>query len=257
MKKIVILLLALLIALGAAAVAESDLVGQAMPDFTVVTAEGGEITLSRLLEEKDLVVLNIFTSWCPPCRNEFPGMEGVYEEHSDRMEIVAVSGDPEDTAQIIADYKAELGLSFPMGPAEGSGIIEFVQPEGYPTTLFIDRNGKIAFFQLGMFMQESQFQDLVNYYLDDAYDGTPAGAFNVYVCDQDQNPVPGVNISFCTDATCDLRTSDENGIISFAGRPESYHLQILTVPEGFSFDADFEATCDGSGEWAIVQVSKD
>ena len=180
-------------------------------------------------------------------------MENAYQALSDRMEIVALSGDPDDTTQMIADYKAELGLSFPMGLAEGTGILDFVDIEGYPTTLLIDKNGRIGFFQLGAFMFEQQFRDAVEHFMADGYDGSPAVSFNVYVCDQDENPIPGVALNFCTDTVCQFFTSDENGIITFVGAPERYHLQILNAPEGYSYDADLEQECDGS-DWAIVQL---
>jgi len=77
-----------------------------MPEFSVELTDGSQAVLSELLEENDLVVLNIFASWCGPCEIEFPEMEKVYQENKDRMVIVAVSGDPEDTMEMISDYKA-------------------------------------------------------------------------------------------------------------------------------------------------------
>ena len=255
MKKWIALLL-VVVALGAAALAEScSLVGQAMPDFTAETTEGEKLSLSQLLETKDVVVLNIFTSWCPPCRMEFPEMERAYRDLSDRMEIVAVSDEPEDTMEIIADYKAELGLSFPMGLS--ADVADAVPIDGYPTTVVIGKDGRVGYFQLGSFVSETQFRGIVDYFLDEGYDGTPVGGFNVYVCDQDMEPVPGATVQFCTDTACRMFTSDADGFIAFADKPESYHVQVLKAPEGYSFDPDFETECNGSGEWVIVQLTKD
>ena len=122
MKKIISILLAVLLiaALGCSAYADSGIgvePGQAMPDFTVSLTDGTTATLSELLKEKDLVVLNIFASWCKPCENEFPEMEEVYQANSDRMVILSLSGEPNDTMEIIADYKESHNLSFPMGLA--------------------------------------------------------------------------------------------------------------------------------------------
>ena len=91
MKKLFAILMALALLTGAALAEGADLIGTPAPNFTVTTCEGDQVVLSDLLAEKDLVVLNIFTSWCPPCRMEFPGMQSIYEALSDRMEIVAVS----------------------------------------------------------------------------------------------------------------------------------------------------------------------
>ena len=65
--------------------------GQSMPDFSVSLTDGSTAVLSDILKEKDLVVLNIFASWCGPCEKEFPEMENVYQANKDRMEIISVS----------------------------------------------------------------------------------------------------------------------------------------------------------------------
>lgn len=258
MKKLFSILLCLALVLCAAALAEGgSVVGQRAPDFNVTTCDGEALSIYDLLEEKDLVVLNVFTSWCPPCRMEFPDMQSVYEALSDRIEIVAVSGEPDDTDEIIADYRDELGLTFPMGLDANLEVSRFLNLEGYPTTVMIDKSGNIGFMQVGMFMSAASFQNTVEYFLGDDYDGTPAGAFNVYVCDQDEHPVPGATISFCTDETCLPLVTDDSGIISFAAKPETYHLQVLKLPEGCSIEDGFEAECTGDGEWVIVQVQRD
>ena len=49
--------------------------GQEAPDFTLPLTDGSEAKLSELLKDKEVVVLNIFASWCGPCEKEFPDME--------------------------------------------------------------------------------------------------------------------------------------------------------------------------------------
>ena len=177
MKKLFCLLLAvlLLVSLGCTAFAESSGLGvepgQAMPDFTVTLTDGSTATLSELLAEKDLVVLNIFATWCGPCKLEFPEFEKTYEAHSDRMVILSLSGDPEDTMEMLADYKAEHGLSFPVGQA--GDALDFLNATSFPTTLFITRNGNIGFIKVGAFVTEGDFEARVNTFLSADYDGTP------------------------------------------------------------------------------------
>ena len=79
------------------------------------------------------------------------------------MEIVAVSDEPEDTMEIIADYKAELGLSFPMGLS--ADVADAVPIDGYPTTVVIGKDGRVGYFQLGSFVSEAQFRGIVDYFL--------------------------------------------------------------------------------------------
>ena len=145
--------------------------GEVIPDFPVALTDGTTATLSDILKEKDLVVLNIFASWCGPCEKEFPDMENVYQANKDRMEIVSVSGDPDDTMEVISDYKESHGLSFPMGLA--GDALDFISISGYPTTIFIDRNGNVGLIKIGAFVVEGEFEEKVNTFLSPDYDGKP------------------------------------------------------------------------------------
>ena len=82
-------------------------------------------------------------------------------------------------------------------------------------------------------------------------------AYLLHFIDQYGSPVPDVKANFCTDVACTLQIADENGLISFIAPVENYHVQLLKVPEGYSFDPGFElCTGDAFGEWDIL-VRKD
>ena len=82
-------------------------------------------------------------------------------------------------------------------------------------------------------------------------------AYVIHVLDQDGNPVPGAAVNFCTDAACTMAQGGEDGVITFDGAPENYHVQILKVPEGYSFDQAFELyTGETYGEW-VLHVAND
>ena len=176
MKKLISILLVMLLlaALGGTAFADSGIgvePGQTMPDFTVPLTDGTTASLSALLKEKDLVVLNIFASWCGPCEREFPDMEAVYQANSDKMVILSVSGDPNDTMDIISAYKDSHSLTFPMGLA--GDALDFITAPGFPTTVFIDRGGNVGFIKVGAFAGQEEFADKVNTFLSPNYDGKP------------------------------------------------------------------------------------
>ena len=82
-------------------------------------------------------------------------------------------------------------------------------------------------------------------------------AYLVHVADQDGNPVEGVTVNFCTDTACVPKESDENGLITFTGAPDAYHVQIIDAPDGYSWDEDYEMyTAREYGEW-VLRVRKD
>ena len=79
-----------------------------------------------------------------------------------------------------------------------------------------------------------------------------AEQYTLYVMDQYGAPVPGVMVNFCTDVACVMQKSDENGVVSFAGVPGVYHVQLLKVPAGYTFDPAFELyTGDAYAAWAL------
>ena len=145
--------------------------GDIMPEFTAELTDGTSAKLSELLKENDLVVLNIFATWCGPCEMEFPEMEKTYQAHKDRMVILSLSGDPDDTMEMVADYKASHGLTFPMGRA--GELMDHISVDGFPTTFFLTSDGKVVFLKVGAFVQENEFEEKVTTLLSSDYDGTP------------------------------------------------------------------------------------
>lgn len=95
-------------------------------------------------------------------------------------------------------------------------------------------------------------------YVDDEEPAVPQPeTYILHLIDQYGDPVPDVKVNFCTDAACTLQIADGNGLVSFSAPVENYHVQLLKVPEGYSFDPDFEFyTGDAFGEWDIL-VRKD
>ncbi len=84
----------------------------------------------------------------------------------------------------------------------------------------------------------------------------PPQAYVLHMADQYGAPVPGVFVNFCTDETCTLQQSGDDGTIVFDGPPDTYHVQLLKVPDGYGFDTDFDMyTGDHYGEW-VVRIRK-
>lgn len=130
--------------------------GSAAPDFAAPTLAGDTLRLGELRGQ--VVLLNFWATWCPPCLREMPSMERLYQEWKDEgLEIVAVSLDaaPGERDELgvpggdVARFVAEHGLSFPilLDPAgESRRVYDIV---GLPTTFLIDRSGMIREKVLG------------------------------------------------------------------------------------------------------------
>ena len=90
-------------------------VGDIMYDFTVTTPDGAKVTLSELLQEKKMVLLNFWYTSCSWCVTEFPYMEEAYQMYKDDVAIVAVDplGETDDAIKAFpTNYN--LNLTFPL-----------------------------------------------------------------------------------------------------------------------------------------------
>ena len=64
--------------------------GDVVYDFTLTTVDGEKLTLSQVLEEKQLLVVNFWATWCGPCRSEFPAMSNATMQYADIVDCLAV-----------------------------------------------------------------------------------------------------------------------------------------------------------------------
>jgi thiol-disulfide isomerase/thioredoxin len=129
--------------------------GGVMPDMTFQTADGRELTLYGLLEEKQLVVLNFWFEGCTWCLKEFPVMELAYQEYRQDVEIVDLN--PSDGMEAIREFQEKRSLSFPMAPCRASTARE-AGVSAYPTSIFIDRDGVVCLIHVGAITKADDFR---------------------------------------------------------------------------------------------------
>jgi thiol-disulfide isomerase/thioredoxin len=123
--------------LGGDAVAVAE-VGEPAPDFSVEVIEGGTFTLSEAKGRP--VIVNLWASWCPPCRAEIPDISAFAEANPD-VTIIGVA--VEDAEQTAREFAAEIDASYPL--ALGTPAVEDAYPNlGLPATYIIDENGVVT-----------------------------------------------------------------------------------------------------------------
>lgn len=134
--------------------------GDVMYDFTVTTPDGEKVTLSKLLEEKKMVLINFWYTTCSWCVTEFPYMEQAYQQYKDDVAIVAVNPLGETDAAIKAfPANYNLDLTFPLAacPAAWSQTFNI---QGYPTSVIVDRYGVITLIESGAITSLNPFTSL-------------------------------------------------------------------------------------------------
>lgn len=121
--------------------------GQA-PDFEVTTFTGETFRLSD--QRGKIVVLNFWGSWCPPCRDEAPLLEALWQDYQDQ-DVVVLGIAYADTEQGSLNFIQEFGITYPNAPDLRTEISKnLYHIIGAPETFIIDRQGNIRrfFFQI-------------------------------------------------------------------------------------------------------------
>ena len=130
------------------------------PDFTLDTIDGGQITLSDLRGQ--VVIVNLWASWCPPCRAEMPAIDSVYQANkANGLEVLAVNVTNQDSAAAASAFAQEFGLTFPILLDRDGAVSRRYLLQALPTTYFIDRKGVIRAVVPGGPMSEALIQSKI------------------------------------------------------------------------------------------------
>ena len=125
--------------------------GSVAPDFRIAALGGGETNLSDY--EGQVVLVNVWATWCAPCLQEMPSMQRLYEAFpGEDFEILAVSvdatlGETDAFGRAggdLAAFAKELGLTFPILHNPSGDIQKLYQTTGVPESFLISRDGVIV-----------------------------------------------------------------------------------------------------------------
>ena len=117
------------------------------PDFSIPRLGSGSLSLKELRGQ--LVFLNFWATWCPPCKEEMPSMERLYRRYKDRsFTIVAISIDSGASDGVVS-FVRKLGLTFPIGLDPKLEVANRYTVRALPSTFLIDRTGNTVAVALG------------------------------------------------------------------------------------------------------------
>lgn len=122
--------------------------GDAAPMFEAAEIGGDALQLATL--HGKVVVLNVWATWCVPCRREMPMLDSLRAEFGPRgVEVIGVSVDGAGADDAVKAFVAEYGIAFRILRDPESRISTSYQTRGVPETFLIDRDGRIASHWLG------------------------------------------------------------------------------------------------------------
>lgn len=119
--------------------------GQA-PDFSLTTFQGETVALNELRGQ--VVVINFWASWCPPCREEAAYLERTWRKYRDQG-VVFIGVDYADTEKEALAYMAEFDITYPNGPDIGTRIAQAYRIRGVPETFFVNKRGQLRGVHIG------------------------------------------------------------------------------------------------------------
>jgi peroxiredoxin/outer membrane lipoprotein-sorting protein len=119
--------------------------GRPAGDFTLPDLDGREVKLSHLRGK--VVLLDFWGAWCGYCREALPGIEMLHRGLKDKgLVVLGVDAEP---AEIAREYVAKQGYTFPTLVDAKETVVNLFHIEGWPTTIVIDREGKVAYYASG------------------------------------------------------------------------------------------------------------
>lgn len=157
-------------ALAACASADSAVVeeGRPAPSYAAVDLHGDSVSLAALHGRP--VLLNIWATWCAPCKEEIPYLQQLHEQHgAEGLAVVGVSVDARGEERKIADFAADMGMTYALWHDPDERVSAVFLALGVPASYLIDRDGVLRWRHLGVLRESNaKFQASLASVLDTA-----------------------------------------------------------------------------------------
>lgn len=231
-----------------------DLVGDKI-EFTLKDLDGNTVESKDLFAKNKVTMINCWGTWCGACMSEMDYLKELSEkvqEAGGGIVGFAWEKTTEDAAyEKTREFIDENGIPYPnvRMPLE---LVE--QVSGFPTSIFVDQEGKVLgapivgantpaydsgfnrFLGLKDESTETETEAAAGSQDKSAAPAAIQTGYDVNVKDAD-GPVAGVMIQFCDDSTCNMGTTDENGVAHFdLPSGKEYEIHILVAPDGYQED---------------------
>ena len=192
-------------------------------------------------------MVNLWATWCHNCVDEMTGLGEMAKRLADKnVAVVGICMDADDELEACRAILKEHNVDYlNLMPVEG--LEELLEWQGsLPTSYFFDSEGKLLCMPFrGAPMSMDAYEEVIDGLLagkevtvelpDSPHTAANnEGVYRVIVNDTDGNLVQGVKVQFCSDTTCTMETTDENGVAVFKMEEGSvYSIHVLKAPAGY------------------------
>ena len=139
------------------------IVGDKVPDFNIVKADGSQLKFSELKGKYVFIVF--FATWCGPCNAELPHVqEKIWNEFKDNNNVEILIFGRGHTNQELIDFSKSKGYSMPMIADKDRKVFDLFAKLSIPRTYIVGKDGKILKYKIGF--SDSSFDMLKDYFTD-------------------------------------------------------------------------------------------
>ena len=125
-------------------------VGDPAPAYAAPVLDGDSVSIAQL--KGSVVLLNVWATWCIPCRKELPELQALHTQYGPSgLRILGVSVDEAGSDEVIRAFTKELGVTYTILRDPGERVSDLFAIIGVPASFLIDREGRIAWKHLGPF----------------------------------------------------------------------------------------------------------
>ena len=136
---------------------QSAQIGATAANFQLPSLSGEPVALSDY--QGQVILVNTWATWCPPCKAEMPGINEFYQTHQNDGFVVLAINSQEDAATVQRFITAQ-GFTFPVLLDTRASVLDQYKVRGLPTSFVIDRDGIIRYIHTGAITRQ-QLEDVI------------------------------------------------------------------------------------------------
>jgi peroxiredoxin len=134
--------------------------GQPLQDFSLDDLNGRAVKLSNYAGQ--IVLINAWATWCPPCVAEMPDLQAYYQQHKDEsFTILGINAG--DSLSAASAFASQNGITFPIVLDPNVEFLSDLGVHSFPTSILVDADGVVQSIHVGMYTAEDLDAEITPY----------------------------------------------------------------------------------------------